>query len=59
LPSKFWEAQDLINGKIRIQDEKTFYDKDEIGSDLMIVAGTALAVFPFSMVVNCAPKGCP
>jgi NAD-dependent histone deacetylase SIR2 len=38
-----------------------FYSKLEMAGDcdLMIVIGTALAVAPFNMLVNMAPKGIP
>ena len=61
LPEKFHWGWDRIRNKsfyyIGLEEPKPLFEDG--GCDLMIVIGTALAVFPFSGTVSQAEKECP
>ena len=62
LPKKFRECYSLIDpdyGKYEDKPTDFIFEKEDSGCDLMIVAGTALAVFPFCFCVDRVPKGTP
>mmetsp|Transcript_14658 Transcript_14658/g.24974 ORF Transcript_14658/g.24974 Transcript_14658/m.24974 type:complete len:151 (+) Transcript_14658:787-1239(+) len=59
LPLKFHEGLDLIQGKRLEYLKELKVGENEGGCDLMLVIGTALAVFPFCSSPTFVPDGCP